>query len=253
MSLYKDPKWLFVQYCKHNLSCRDIGKKCGVTTSVIYRWIKKLGIPRKTNAQTLLKERYKPSLITYRNKHWLKHKYIKERFSLEKIGRICRVSGSAIYRWMKKHGIQCRTYLENNSGHNHPNWGRRLSPKTKQKMSIVRKAYIAKHPEFIRRGPDNALYVNGHGKNFPYPIEFDNKLKDQIKKRDDYQCQFCGLQEDDKRHHIHHIDYQITNNNPANLITVCLRHNSQANYGRDKWQFFFETYQEIRRVPHVCL
>lgn len=82
----------------------------------------------------------------------------------------------------------------------------------------------------------------------PYGLEFNKELKEQIRKRDNYQCQLCGIKENSRNHDCHHIDYDKTNNNSINLITLCDPHNSKANHQRDKWQFFFETYQEIRQV-----
>jgi predicted DNA-binding protein YlxM (UPF0122 family) len=244
MNEHKDRDWLFDKYHKDNLSCAEIGKISGVSGACVCQWIHRLNIPNKTNAETLLKEKYAPSLITYRSKEWLLKKYLDERLSLENIGILCGVTGSAIYRWMKKFSIPCRTYLENNSGDHSPNIGRKHSAETKRKRS----AYLAANPDAIYRGPCHVLYTNGHGRHFPYLGEFGEKLKTDIKNRDEYTCQLCGAVEGEKKHHVHHIDYKIENNAPANLITLCPRHNVQANYGRDKWQFFFETYQEIRAI-----
>ena len=42
--------------------------------------------------------------------------------------------------------------------------------------------------------------------------------------RDEYKCQCCGCEEDDKKTNqliIHHIDVDTLNNSPSNLITLC--------------------------------
>lgn len=53
------------------------------------------------------------------------------------------------------------------------------------------------------------------------------KYKDLIRKRDNYTCQHCGINEDNIAHHVHHkkpiklFDSIVEANNPSNLITLC--------------------------------
>ncbi len=81
--------------------------------------------------------------------------------------------------------------------------------------------------------------------NLPYSLEFNDNLKDQIRKRDNYTCQKCGITEEE---HliiygtallIHHIDYNKENCEENNLITVCFQCNSRANFNRDYWYAYF--------------
>lgn len=44
----------------------------------------------------------------YRNKEWLKKKYIDEGLSTGKIGKLCGVDAKTIWSWMKKYNIPCR-------------------------------------------------------------------------------------------------------------------------------------------------
>lgn len=61
----------------------------------------------------------------------------------------------------------------------------------------------------------------------PYSPEFNDGLRENIKKRDNYNCAECGLTEEEnlKRFKkgliIHHIDFNKKNNNEINLITLC--------------------------------
>jgi predicted restriction endonuclease len=63
----------------------------------------------------------------------------------------------------------------------------------------------------------------------PYAPEFNQKLKEKVRKRDNYQCQECGKTQEqeiiDEKHklHIHHIDSNKKNNNIDNLISLCNR------------------------------
>lgn len=76
------------------------------------------------------------------------------------------------------------------------------------------------------------------GKSFePYTPEFNEKLKEQIRKRDCYKCQECLR--DDIQLHIHHIDYDKANNNPNNLISLCLSCHAKTGFNRGDWVGYF--------------
>jgi len=77
-----------------------------------------------------------------------------------------------------------------------------------------------------------------------YPREFNLQLKEFIRNRDNYRCQNCNKTEKDligfhKKLDVHHIDYNKTNCNLKNLITLCRYCNSHANSNRDYWYSFF--------------
>lgn len=72
----------------------------------------------------------------------------------------------------------------------------------------------------------------------PYPPEFNNKLKYQIKKRDNFTCQLCGIKKYIGQA-VHHIDYEKKNCSPANLITLCISCNVKVNQNRDFWKNYF--------------
>ncbi len=71
----------------------------------------------------------------------------------------------------------------------------------------------------------------------PYGIEFNNKLKEQIRKRDYFICQECGLPEEHNKYKlaVHHIDYDKNNNNPENLISLCNRCHCITGFKRKDW------------------
>lgn len=78
------------------------------------------------------------------------------------------------------------------------------------------------------------------GKSYePYGLGFDPRLKHQIKKRDGYKCQLCGLNKPNDVLHIHHIDYDKENHEPSNLITLCNSCHSKTNTNRESWWFYF--------------
>ncbi len=89
------------------------------------------------------------------------------------------------------------------------------------------------------------------GKSYePYSAEFNSITKEKIRKRDNYECQLCGITEEEhivvlgEALAIHHIDYNKKNNLHTNLLTLCKQCNSRANYNRDYWEAKFK--QDLR-------
>ena len=60
-----------------------------------------------------------------------------------------------------------------------------------------------------------------------YPEEWNEELKESIRKRDNYTCQICGMTQEESlirykgKLSIHHIDRNKNNCNPDNLVTQC--------------------------------
>lgn len=81
-----------------------------------------------------------------------------------------------------------------------------------------------------------------------YNHEFTELLKEEIRKRDDYQCQMCNTQEYEiyRNLDVHHIDYDKTNNHPHNLISLCNSCHPRTNYNRDIWKRYFQYIQNYR-------
>lgn len=79
----------------------------------------------------------------------------------------------------------------------------------------------------------------------PYGIEFNVVLKAEIRERDAYECQNCGMTEEEHlvvvgtNLQVHHIDYDKKNNIKTNLITLCTWCNTRANSNRAYWKEFF--------------
>jgi len=76
------------------------------------------------------------------------------------------------------------------------------------------------------RGVNSVNYKHGQG-NGPYPPEFSDRLKLQIRTRDLFQCTVCHMTEQEhlQRYNrvleVHHRDGNKLNNSPSNLQTVC--------------------------------
>jgi len=71
-----------------------------------------------------------------------------------------------------------------------------------------------------------------------YNCEFTETLKEQIRQRDNYTCQLCGVHQTDSRRAFtcHHVDYNKANNHPENLITLCDSCHGKTNYNREHWR-----------------
>jgi hypothetical protein len=98
-------------------------------------------------------------------------------------------------------------------------------------------------------GKNHWNYINGLGY-LPYSKTFTLHLKNSIRKRDNYTCQLCKM--DNKEYlkkynreiEIHHIDYNKYNDDKRNLITLCKQCNIKANYNRDYWFAYFSYLME---------
>lgn len=82
----------------------------------------------------------------------------------------------------------------------------------------------------------------------PYPITFDQQLKDRIRIRDNFICQLCRIPELESitRLHVHHVDYIKNNCEENNLISLCVKCNSMVNFKREYWREYFQN--KMRRI-----
>jgi hypothetical protein len=107
-------------------------------------------------------------------------------------------------------------------------------------------------------GPGNPMYGrsgeksptwNGGASYEPYTSAFVRRTRYEVRQRDKHLCQFCGAVATWRALPVHHIDGDKKNEDQINLIALCDSCHSLT-YGkpetRQKWQFFYETYQELR-------
>jgi len=148
------------------------------------------------------------------------------------------------------------------SKENHPNWGKKASEETRQKSSIShkgQKSYMEgkHHTEETKKrlseywkgkriGTQHPNWQNG--KSFePYSLDFNDELKAEIRKRDNYICQNCNMTEEEHLIvygdvlYIHHINYNKKDSDEDNLITLCNSCNARANFNRDYWKNYYSS------------
>lgn len=85
-----------------------------------------------------------------------------------------------------------------------------------------------------RYGPLNPAWRGGH---YRYSPGFE-RIRRAILERDNHTCRLC----EEPGNNVHHIDYNRSNNDPLNLITLCHHCHMGTNNGdqnRAKWQEFF--------------
>lgn len=82
-----------------------------------------------------------------------------------------------------------------------------------------------------------------------YTAGFSKKLKEAIRKRDDYRCQLCGKSEEEFGYllSIHHADYDKSNHDDSNLFSTCKACNSRVNANREVWYGYFVALAHMRR------
>jgi len=121
----------------------------------------------------------------------------------------------------------------------------RFSDETRRKISAAQRG--RKRPPFseghrqklsefakTRTGERSASWRGGISFE-PYSPEFNSALKRQIRERDAFTCQHCGLR---PAKEVHHIDYDKKHNEPENLITLCKPCHSKTNVRRSFWTGF---------------
>ncbi len=194
-------------------------------------------------------------------KDYLEKEYIKKKLSTLKIATRFGCCSETIRVYLKKFHIPRRSYKEACSGELNPMYGVHrfgndnpnfktgyccdinLCEKCGIKLGDPRSECCT---SCANTGINNPMYFNGLGY-APYSSEFNQKLKQKIKERDNFTCQCCGTTE--KEHFrlvkqnlpVHHIDYNKFNCIDTNLITVCKLCNNSANGNRDYW-FAYYTY-----------
>ena len=177
---------------------------------------------------------------------FLRRQYLELNKLVKRIAKENNTSIAPIYKRLKFYKIKV-TNLGFTGMHHTEEW------KKKRKIEQMGKnnSFYGKHfsrdwiKEQSKRMKGNKYgYIDGKS-NEPYPLEFNNQLKESIRKRDNYICQKCEITEEEhlivygEILSIHHIDYNSYNLDETNLITLCRSCNSRVNYNRIYWENYF--------------
>lgn len=170
-------------------------------------------------------------------------------------------SGKFLRKYVKKYG----SWRKGKKFGPSPLRGKKLSVDHRRKLSkakLGKKTWnfglrketnekISKYFSLNRMGKRNPNWTDGKSKE-PYALEFNDELREFIRKRDRFICQNinCGISQKEclRKLTIHHIDYDKKNNDPINLIALCASCNSKVNFNRKYWKNYYEDIQINRRV-----
>jgi len=143
-----------------------------------------------------------------------------------------------------------RTRIKNGKtkGKNHPMFGKHHTEETKKKMSL------AKLGKKLTEETKRLLSLSHGGTGNPYEVDdypkIFFKIRDSIRKRDNYTCQNCDMTEEEHLIvcgtvlSVHHIDYNKKNSKENNLIILCNQCNVRANKNRNYWKEFYNIKME---------
>lgn len=243
-------------YSKKRLLFKEIAKRTNRTGKSVCNDLRFHRIPKRGRARRI-------------PKNVLEKLYVTKRLSLKKISDKFDRTIESIRHDLIFYGIPRRKWR--GGGRGRGSWPPRLSKETLENLYVKRKMSSLEIAEKTNRGKHGILIALGfhgiqmrtvsaahrlaiskgrtpsiEGEKNPmwrggisfelYSPEFNEKLKEKIRRRDEYICQRCGktqeqeLNELNKKLAIHHIDHDKQNCNPSNLITLCASCNSKTNF-----------------------
>jgi endogenous inhibitor of DNA gyrase (YacG/DUF329 family) len=121
--------------------------------------------------------------------------------------------------------------------------GRATEKPLAQYMRNATKRFVCSKECFstLMSGSSNPSWRNG--KSFePYTASFTEALKEYIRNRDDGRCMVCYIKHEDgkKKFPVHHVDYDKSNCDVLNLITLCPSCHGKTTKDRQIWIQFFK-------------
>ena len=247
--------FLIEEYSKKKKTILQIAKEVGCGATTLRDYLIKQGIPirSKSEANKGINNKYHHILT----EKFLIKEYIKNKKSIKTIAKEINSSCKPVYMALKRNGIEIRTKFEQNYGKNNGHWKEGISSKQHYckdcgnpiNLSTVYRGGRCKscaRKEEYKDPTNHPCYIDGSSFE-PYPTVFNNFLKQQIRKRDNYICQKCGITEEEHLTvyglvlSVHHIDYNKENCKKENLITLCRECNTRVNFNRKHWTEYFQT------------
>lgn len=202
-----------------------IASKFSISIGRIGYLLVKYGIPRRTNSKAVAsyyKIKRQECGSPDPSPKQLRELYVGQKLSAIKIAPLLNCAKDHVYYLLNKYSIPRRQ-------HSHP---------------LLKEGAKNNLPKDIA-GEKNPNWKGGVSKE-PYPFYFDIDLKEQVRQRDNYTCQVCGMPQDEyfeqykERLSCHHINYLKDDLRPENLISLCRSCHSKTHYSRPHWQSFFE-------------
>jgi len=240
-------------YWSDGMSQREIGELCGVNRTTVQSWIRNYGIKTRTISEAHLIN----TLSTKPSKEDLAEMYWGDGMNTYEIGKLCKVSHSAVRGWLIDYGIKMRTHSEAHLGNlTKPSEAELRSMYIDDNMSareigklcgvngntvlVWMKDYGIESRTISEStsGEKNGNWKNGISKQ-PYCYKFNNAFKEAVRERDNYTCQLCGCEQNGRRLSVHHIHYLKEDCYP-DVVALCCSCNTRVNANRDYWEERFE-------------
>ena len=168
------------------------------------------------------------------NKNFLIQQYIDLKKTMKEISKNVGCGLKTVERYLIKHKIPIKTTSEalkgKYIGDKNPNYGNHK---------------IAGENHFNWQG---GISKDG------YSYKFNNKLKQKIRKRDNYTCQICGITEEEhiivygRNLDVHHIDYDKQNCSEDDLTSLCIPCHMRTNFNRKYWKQHFQIKQGVKHA-----
>jgi len=148
----------------------------------------------------------------------------------------------------RKHSKESKIKMsKRNKGRIAWNKGQKTKKETLEKLSKIRKGKIPSEitKEKVSKTMRKRVELGLHnfwkgGISFePYTIDFNERFKKGIRRRDNYVCQLCNKQLQVNLS-VHHIDYNKKNTFKQNCISLCHDCHTITNGNRLHWTSFFQ-------------
>jgi len=104
---YCNKKWLYHKYIVEGLSAVKISGICGIGDVTIGCWLRRYNIPIHTHYVY-----HNPLIHKYMNKEWLSEKSEEEKLTMAEIAKLCGLSRSTVYKYLKKYNIPIHSIKE---------------------------------------------------------------------------------------------------------------------------------------------
>lgn len=106
---YRNEDWLREQYLDREKPASEIGELSGVHKSVIYNWLRRYGIRRRSRSETWV---IRNSRKKYADRDWLFDQYVVRGKSTNEIAESVGCHHETIRKWLKKHDVDIRSRSE---------------------------------------------------------------------------------------------------------------------------------------------
>jgi len=152
---------------------------------------------------------------------------------------------SASWKGGKPKCIDCGKQLENRTAKRCAKCckialiGHECSEETRKKIGIANKGKTSGEKSHMWRGGIKPVY----------PKECTKEFRESIRMRDNHTCQECHYTQERLGYTLqtHHIDFDKTNNDPTNLISLCRSCHTKTKHNSDDWITYYK--EKVQHGP----